>query len=112
MRFRICRSSDSCINFNKTPPCKNAIIVEKQEPIVYWIRDENNKRIQWDTGKTRIIKHWEVDINTLEELLELTEYYLAHEEERIAIAKCGTEKVLREYNFAEKLRRIFDGRNF
>ena len=71
MRFRICRSSDSCINFNKTPPCKNAIIVEKQEPIVYWIRDENNKRIQWDTGKTRIIKHWEVDINTLEELLEL-----------------------------------------
>ncbi len=71
MRFRICRSSDSCINFNKTPPCKNAIIVEKQEPIVYWIRDENNKRIQWDTGKIRIIKHWEVDINTLEELLEL-----------------------------------------
>ena len=71
MRFRICRSSDSCINFNKTPPCKNAIIVEKQEPIIYWIRDENNKRIQWDTGKIRIIKHWEVDINTLEELLEL-----------------------------------------
>ena len=71
MRFRICRSSDSCINFNKTPPCKNAIIVEKQEPIVYWIRDENNKRIQWNTGKIRIIKHWEVDINTLEELLEL-----------------------------------------
>ena len=49
---------------------------------------------------------------SLEELLELTEYYLAHEEERIAIAKRGTEKVLREYNFAEKLRRIFDGRNF
>ena len=71
MRFRICRSSDSCINFNKTPPCKNAIIVEEQEPIIYWIRDENNKRIQWDTGKIRIIKHWEVDINTLEELLEL-----------------------------------------
>ena len=71
MRFRICRTSDSCINFNKTPPCKNAIIVEKQEPIVYWIRDENNKRIEWDTGKIRIIKYWEVDINTLEELLEL-----------------------------------------
>lgn len=49
---------------------------------------------------------------SLEELLELTEYYLTHEEERIAIAKRGTEKVLREYNFAEKLRKIFDGRNF
>ena len=71
MRFRICRTSDSCINFNKNPPCKNAIIVEEQESIIYWIRDENNKRIQWDTGKIRIIKHWEVDINTLEELLEL-----------------------------------------
>lgn len=49
---------------------------------------------------------------SLEELLELTDYYLTHEEERIAIAKRGTEKVLREYNFAEKLRKIFDGRNF
>ena len=29
MRFRICRSSDSCANFNKNPPCKNAIIVEE-----------------------------------------------------------------------------------
>ena len=71
MRFRICRTSDSCVSFNKNPPCKNAIIVEEQEPIIYWIRDENNKRIQWDTGKIRIKKHWEVDINTLEELLEL-----------------------------------------
>ena len=70
MRFRICRSSDYS-GFNKTPPCKNAIVVEEQEPIVYWIRDENNKRIQYDTGKIRIIKHWEVDINTLEELIEL-----------------------------------------
>ena len=71
MRFRIYRTSDSYVNFNDNPPCKNAIIVEEQEPIIYWIRDENNKRIQWDTGKIRIIKHWEVDINTLEELLEL-----------------------------------------
>ena len=71
MRFRICRTSDSCINFNENPPCKNVIIVEEQEPIIFWILDENNKRIQWDTGKIRIIKHWEVAINTLEELLDL-----------------------------------------
>ena len=71
MRFRICRTSDSCINFNETPPCKNAVIVEEQEPILERIRDENNKWIRCDIGKIRIIKHWEVDINTLEELLEL-----------------------------------------
>ncbi len=71
MRFRICRTSDSCINFNETPPCKNAVVVEEQKSIFEWIRDENGKRMQCDTGKIRIIKHWEVDINTLEELLEL-----------------------------------------
>lgn len=71
MRFRICRSSDPYINFNETPPCKNAIIVEEQEPIFDRIRDENNKWILRSTGKIRIVKHWEVDINALEELLEL-----------------------------------------
>lgn len=45
---------------------------------------------------------------SLEELVELTDYYLKHEEERLKIAKAGNEKVLREYNFAEKLRKIFD----
>lgn len=58
MRFRICRSSDSCINFNETPPCKNAVIVEEQKPILVWIRDKNNRRMQCDTGKTEIVKHW------------------------------------------------------
>ena len=71
MRFRICRTSDSCVNFNNNPPCKNAVIIEEQEPILDRIRDENNKWILCSTGKIRIKKHWEVDINTLEELLEL-----------------------------------------
>lgn len=71
MRFRIGRSSDSLINFNKTPPCKNSVIVEEQVPIRARIRDENNKWILGDTGKTKIVKHWEVDINTLEELLKI-----------------------------------------
>ena len=70
MRFIICRSSDYD-SFDKFPPCKNAVIVEEQVPIRERIRDENNKTIQFDTGKTKIVKHWEVDINTLEELLKL-----------------------------------------
>lgn len=70
MRFRIYRSSDYGY-FYEAPPCKNAVVVEEQEPIFEWARDENNKRIRCDTGKAKIVKHWEVDINTLEELLEL-----------------------------------------
>lgn len=56
MRFKICRSSDFYITFNEIPPCKNAVIVEGQ----VMVRE-----------KVRYIPHWEVDINTLEELLEL-----------------------------------------
>lgn len=69
MRFRIYRSSDYGY-FYETPPCKNAV-VEEQESIFELVRDENNKRIRCDTGKTKIVKHWEIDINTLEELIEL-----------------------------------------
>lgn len=43
MRFKILRSSDPYVSFNEIPPCKNAVIVEEQEPIFDRIRDENNK---------------------------------------------------------------------
>ena len=56
MRFKICRSSDSYITSNEIPPCKNAVIVEGQ----VMVRE-----------KIRYVPHWEVDINTLEEFLEL-----------------------------------------
>lgn len=71
MFFKIIRTSDPYIRFNENPPCKSAIIVEKAKPVTDWIRDEHNKWIEHDTGKTKIEKHWEVEINTLEELLEL-----------------------------------------
>ena len=44
---------------------------------------------------------------SLEDLIQKTEYYLEHEDERRAIAKAGYEKVMREYNFAAKLSEIF-----
>ena len=40
------------------------------------------------------------------ELVEKVSYYLNHEEERIAIAKRGQAKVLREYNFSAALERV------
>lgn len=45
---------------------------------------------------------------SLEEMVDKVRYYLEHEDERKNIAKAGYEKVLREYNYAEKLRRILE----
>lgn len=45
---------------------------------------------------------------SLEEMVEKIRYYLEHESERQQIARAGYEKVLREYNYAEKLRKILD----
>lgn len=43
-----------------------------------------------------------------EDLLAKIDYYLNHENERIAIAKSGYEKVLREHNFSVILANMFD----
>ncbi|MBQ7972878.1 MAG: glycosyltransferase [Lachnospiraceae bacterium] len=48
---------------------------------------------------------------SLEDLVAKTNYYLTHEEERQSIIRAGYEKVMREYNYAEKLRKILDTRS-
>lgn len=45
---------------------------------------------------------------SLKEMVEKVRYYLEHEEERKEIARAGYEKVLREYNYAERLRKILE----
>lgn len=47
---------------------------------------------------------------SLQELTDKVDYYLTHEEERQAIARSGYEKVLRDYNYAAKLRKILETR--
>ena len=42
-----------------------------------------------------------------EELVELARHYLAHEEERVAIARLGYERTLREHTYAHRFREIF-----
>lgn len=44
-----------------------------------------------------------VAYSNLDELCELTEYYLSHEKERIEIARNGFEKVKKEYNYPARL---------
>ncbi len=48
---------------------------------------------------------------SLDELMEKTEYYLHHDSERTEIIRAGYEKVMREYNYATKLRRMLDARS-
>lgn len=48
---------------------------------------------------------------SLEELLEKTEYYLQHDSERTEIIRAGYEKVIREYNYATKLRKMLDAKS-
>lgn len=48
---------------------------------------------------------------SLEELLDKTEYYLQHEAERTEIVRAGYEKVIREYNYASKLRKMLDAKS-
>ena len=52
-----------------------------------------------------------VMFRNLDELVSKTAYYLTHEQERQEIIRAGYEKVLREYNYAEKLRKILDAKS-
>lgn len=72
--------------------CQGFVLVNYQEDIAK----------EFEDGKELVMFH------SLEELLDKIKYYLSHEEERQKIAHTGYEKVLREYNYAEKLRRIFE----
>ncbi len=72
--------------------CKGFVLVNYQEDIAK----------EFEEGKELVM------YRGLEELKEKVRYYLEHEEERQRIAKAGYEKVLREYNYAAKLRKILE----
>ena len=72
--------------------CRGFVLVNYQEDIAK----------EFEDGKELVM------YRSLEELTEKVRYYLEHEEERQAIARVGYEKVLREYNYAAKLRKIFE----
>ncbi len=74
--------------------CQGFVLVNYQEEIAR----------EFEDGKELVM------YRNLDELVEKTEYYLNHEEERRAIARAGYEKVIREYNYAEKLRKIFENK--
>lgn len=74
--------------------CKGFVLVNYQEDLAK----------EFEDGKELVM------YRNLEELVQKTRYYLEHEEERQQIAAAGYEKVLREYNYAEKLRKILENK--
>jgi len=49
-----------------------------------------------------------VGFDSIDEAIELTKYYLAHEDERLAIAKAGYQRTVSDYNEVAAFRRIVD----
>ena len=72
--------------------CRGFVLVNYQEDLAR----------EFEDGKELVM------YRSLDEMVEKVQYYLEHEEERARIARAGYEKVLREYNYAEKLRHILD----
>lgn len=72
--------------------CQGFVLVNYQEDLAK----------EFEDGKELVM------YRSLDEMVEKVQYYLEHEEERAQIARAGYEKVMREYNYAEKLRRIFE----
>ena len=72
--------------------CQGFVLVNYQEDLAK----------EFEDGKELVM------YRSLEEMTDKIQYYLAHEEERKQIAHAGYEKVLREYNYAEKLRKILE----
>ncbi len=72
--------------------CQGFVLVNYQEDLAK----------EFEDGKELVM------YRSLDEMVEKVQYYLEHEEERKQIARAGYEKVLREYNYATKLRKIFE----
>lgn len=72
MRFKIYRTGKEYEN-DAPSPCIYATKVVKEIPEFKWIKDENHKLIEFETGKTITKSHWEVEINTFEDFIALQE---------------------------------------
>ncbi len=72
--------------------CQGFVLVNYQEDLAK----------EFEDGKELVM------YRSLEEMTEKVQYYLEHEEERRRIARAGYEKVIREYNYAAKLRKILE----
>ena len=55
---------------------------------------------EFTDGKELVMYH------SIEEAVELADYYIRHEEERISIIENGFERILKDYDYVERLRKM------
>ena len=86
-------SKEKIDKFKNTPPCKGAILIEEDVPVITKIRDENGRLIDFFTGKTAHKYHWEIDLNTIEELMK----FLSEADHEAIFSKEGTIEIYDTY---------------
>lgn len=86
-------SQERIDEFKNTPPCKGAILIEEEVQVTTKIRDENSRLIEFLTGKTAQKYHWEIEINTIEELMN----FLAEADHEAIFSDDGTIEIYDTY---------------
>ena len=79
--------------FKNNPPCEGAILIEEDIQVTTKIRDENGRLIDFLTGKTAHKYHWEIELNTIEELMK----FLSEADHEAIFSKEGTIEIYDTY---------------
>lgn len=86
-------SKETIDKFKNTPPCKGAVLIEEDVQVTTKIRDENGRLIEFLTGKTGHKYRWEIDLNTIEDLMK----FLSEAEHKAIFSKEGTIEIYDTY---------------
>lgn len=86
-------SKETIDKFKNTPPCKRAVLIEEDVQVTTKIRDENGRLIDFITGKTGHKYHWEIDLNTIEDLMK----FLSEAEHEAIFSDDGTIEIYDTY---------------
>ena len=86
-------SKETIDKFKNAPPCKGAVLIEEDVQVTTKIRDENGRLIDFLTGKTAHKYHWEIELNTIEDLMN----FLSEAEHEAIFSQDGTIEIYDTY---------------
>jgi len=101
--YQILQSSNVTLNHhgNVAPYANNMRLFEATGVGAFLLTDwKSNLSDMFDVG-TELVAY-----RTVEECVELVRYYLAHDEEREAIARAGQARTLRDHTYAHRMREL------
>jgi len=87
---------------NSTGPVNFRTFILPANGVMQICDNKNNLNSVFELGKEII------GFNTVDEAIELTKYYLAHDEERIKIAVAGWERAIKDYNEINTFQKAVD----